>query len=269
LIHLLLTPYFSLQRLVASMFVQAHTPSGRIECPCCKRDLESEKDIETFESTLRLYASDDSPLSKMDKRTKVAMEKYKNWCEVVKGTQNDVMEYQRLRKELFDLENRVRNLEPVHSSYTKELQEATQAVDCINGEVSDLREMQDSSKRWVEAAMKIAVLRERVCQKEDSFPWKNSDKQCRDLKQVTNDIAELEKKKDDLIEKVNALNKEMSKLNDEVSSHAQTATRLEGIYRSMQEKYDEDLKLEDRKNELISRSAELKTEHEQVRILRT
>lgn len=219
----------------------------------------------TYQSNLKTLVSDDSPLNRVDERTKMAKEKFQRWCEIVKSTRNDAMEYERLRVEVNEVENRIRAQEPALKTHDKELESANQSVIILKGEISELREMQNSSKQWNDAAMKIAGLREQVVQKEEDFRSMISDKESRDLKKVSDDIANLEKKKDEYIEKVNDLNSEMSKLNDEVSSLAQTATRLETNLRNMQEKYDEELKLEERKSTLTKRSVDLKTELEQVR----
>jgi chromosome segregation ATPase len=217
---------------------------------------------------MQTLASDDSPLSKVDERTKVAKEKLQRWCEVVKFTRNDALEYERLRGEVDELEKRIRTQEPTLMSREKELESANHTAVILKGEISELREILNSSKQWNDSAMKIAGLREQAVQKEEDFRLLTSDKEGRDLKQVTDDISNLEKKKDEYIEKVNALNREMTKINDEVSSLAQTATRLEANFRNMQEKYDEELKLEDKKNALTKRNTDLKAELEQVRTIR-
>ena len=163
-----------------------------------------------------------------------------------------------------ELEARTKSLEPDVNARNKELEEANKSIEYTESEINDLREMIESAKRWRETAIKIASLREQAVQKEDYFSMMNSDKQSRDLKTVTEDIAESERKKDEYIEKINALNKEMSKINDDVSSLAQTATRLENTYRTMQEKFNEELKMEEKRVELSTTSTNLKSEYEQV-----
>jgi chromosome segregation ATPase len=207
---------------------------------------------------------DDSLLGKIDEATQQKLTKYKLMVETVKNIRNDVLEYQRLASEMGEQDARIKNLVPEVNARDKELEDAAKSVDCISGEIGDLREMFESSKRWRDTALKIALLREQVLQKEDDFRIMNNDKHSRDLKKVTDDIAELERKKDECMEKINALNKEMSKINDDVASLSQTATRLETNYRNMQEKYNEELKMEERKSELNIMYADLKTEYEQV-----
>jgi chromosome segregation ATPase len=239
--------------------------SGAIECPCCRRDIGTEAELEIYRLNMQTLASEDSPLSKVDERTKIAKEKLQRWCEVVKSMRSDALEYERLRGEVEELEKRIRTQEPALNSQDKELESANHSAVILKGEISELREMLNSSKQWNDSAVKIAGLREQAIQKEEDFRLLTSDKEGRDLRQVTEDIANLEKKKDEYIEKINALNREMTKINDEVSSLAQTATRLETNFRNMQEKYDEELKLEEKKNALSKRNTDLKAELEQVR----
>jgi chromosome segregation ATPase len=176
------------------------------------------------------------------------------------------LEFQRISIDIKELETRAKSLEPDVNARNKELEEATKSIEYTEVEINDLREMLESAKRWRETAMKIASLREQAVQKEDYFSMMNSDKQSRDLKTVTEDIAESERKKDEYVEKINVLNKEMSKINDDVSSLAQTATRLENNYRTMQEKFNEEVKMEEKKTELATTYADLKSEYEQVSI---
>lgn len=255
----------TLQCAVNSIHVQGTKSSGAVECPCCQRDIATEEEWVTFRRTMKSLASANTPLSKVDETTKLAKEKYQGWCEVVKASRDGALEYERLKNDIDGLEKHIRTHEPALKSHNEELESATQAAIILKGDISELREMWDSSKQWSASAAKIAALRDQVVQKEEDFRLLSSDKEGRDLKQVTDDIADLEKKKDEYIEKINALNREMSKLNDEVSSLAQTATRLETNLRNMQEKYDEELKLEEKRNTLTQRNTDLKAEQERVR----
>jgi chromosome segregation ATPase len=226
--------------------------------------LKEDDEIKAFEKAMKYLRSDDSPLSVVDEKTKQGKSKYKQWCDIVKSEMNDVMEYQRLKNEKADLENRIKSLEPSLVEAKDELQKSTRDLESTRGEISDLREMYDSAKRWVEAAQKIAVLRLQVLQKEEDFRMMNSDKEGRTLEQVMNNLRDLEKKKDEYSERQSALNKEMSDINERVSSLSSKATKLEDDVRRMQEKYDEDLKLEERKTELTKKYAELKNEQDKV-----
>lgn len=218
-----------------------------------------------YQSSLRALSSADSALNKTDEVTKLSKEKYQEWRGIVKDARDEALEYERLRNEVDELEKRIRLQEPTLNDLSKELDSTNETALILKGELGELREMQTAAKQWNDAALKIAGLRDQVVQKEDEFRLLSSDKVGgRDLKQVTDNITDLEKKKDEYIEKVNSLNREMSQLNDEVSSLAQTATRLETNLRNMQEKYDEELKLDEKRNILTQKNTDLKAEMEQV-----
>lgn len=218
-----------------------------------------------YQSSLRALSSADSALNKTDEATKLSKEKYQEWRGIVKDSRDEALEYERLRNEVDELEKRIRLQEPTLNDLSKELDSTNETALILKGELGELREMQTAAKQWNDAALKIAGLRDQVVQKEDEFRLLSSDKVGgRDLKQVTDNITDLEKKKDEYIEKVNSLNREMSQLNDEVSSLAQTATRLETNLRNMQEKYDEELKLDEKRNILTQKNTDLKAEMEQV-----
>ena len=209
--------------------------------------------------------SDSSPLAKMDDATKLAKENLTQWHDEVKDILPDVSEFYRLKKEAELLETRKAEREKALATLETEWKQANGEAEELNNEVETAREMHDAWRRWAEAAGRIAGFRAKVASREESIRKATSDK--RDLKQVNSDIGKLEKQKDEYIAKMNALNKEMTDINDEMSSHAQAATRLEQFYRDMQTKYDEELKLGERKKTLKEKEKSLKKELDKVRTI--
>ena len=209
--------------------------------------------------------SDSSPLAKMDDATKLAKENLTQWHDEVKDILPDVSEFYRLKKEAELLETRKAEREKALATLETEWKQANGEAEELNNEVETAREMHDAWRRWAEAAGRIAGFRAKVASREESIRKATSDK--RDLKQVNSDIGKLEKQKDEYIAKMNALHKEMTDINDEMSSHAQAATRLEQFYRDMQTKYDEELKLGERKKTLKEKEKSLKKELDKVRTI--
>ena len=207
--------------------------------------------------------SDSSPLARMDDATKLDKENLTQWHEEVKTTLSDVAEFFRLKKEADLLETRKAEREKALATLEAELKHANGEAEELNNEVEAAREMHDAWRRWTEAAGRIAGFRAKVASREESIRKATSDK--RDLKQVNSDIGKLEKQKDEYIAKMNALNKEMTEINDDMNNHAQAATRLEQFYRDMQAKYDEELKLGERKKTLKEKEKGLKKEVDKVR----
>jgi predicted nucleic acid-binding Zn-ribbon protein len=213
--------------------------------------------------TLDLLMSDNSPLSKMDTGTKEAKDNLTQWYDEVKKYQNDVAEHFRHQKEANLLETRKAEREKSLALFEEQLKQTSGQAEERNKDVDTAREMLDAWRRWAEAAGRIAGLRAKVSSREASIRQATSDK--RDLKQVNSDITKLERQKDEYIGKINALNKEMTDINDDMSSNAQAATRLEKFYRDMQEKYIEELKLGERKKTLKEKEKSLKKEMDNVR----
>lgn len=215
-------------------------PGDRFECPCCKRPLVGEDEIRTFESTIQSFAKENSPLLQTDQKTKAARDKYKEWCDIVKDVSNDILEHQRLKNEVEEVETRARELDLQLISKREELKEAQASVASIQGETNDARDFYDAAKRWVESSARIAMQREQVNQKEIDFHHVTGVTDGRDLKQVDKDLEDLNKKKDEYADKKNQLNTEMSAINDRVANYSLAATRLEDQLRSMQAKYEEE-----------------------------
>ena len=71
----------------------------------------------------------------------------------------------------------------------------------------------------------------------------------------------------DNVDKITKLNTELTSINERVSNTSTTATRLEGQFKKMESKYEEQLKLEERTNELNKKFAERKLEQDKVRAL--
>jgi prefoldin subunit 5 len=215
-------------------------PDARIECPCCKRSLVDEEEIQTFESAFRVLASENSPLLQTDDKTRAARGKYKEWCDIVKDVTNDILEYQRLKSEVEEVETRARELDLQVVCKREELKEAQASVASIQGETNDVKDFYDATKRWVDTSLRIAMQREQVNQKESDFLHVTGVIDGRDLKEVDSALEDLNKKKDEYADKKNQLNTEMSAINDRVASYSQTATRLENNFRSMEAKYEEE-----------------------------
>jgi septal ring factor EnvC (AmiA/AmiB activator) len=204
--------------------------------------MDEEAEIQTFESTIRVLASEDSPLLRTDETTKAARGRYREWCEIVKDVSNDVLEYQRLKTELEEVETRARELDLQLAAKRDELKEARESVASVQGETNDAKDFHDAARRWVDASLRIAMQREQVNQKEADFLHGTGAASAdgRDLKQVDQDLEDLNRKKDEYADKKNQLNTEMAAINDRVASYSQAATRLETQLRNMEAKYDEE-----------------------------
>ena len=115
----------------------------------------------------------------------------------MKDSINDVLEYQRLEKDLEELEKNISGLESTLRIRKKEVENENADLQNIERDLQDLRELCDASKRWVELSSRIALQRDQVNQKEADFRMMNSDREGRDLKQVEAELLDSNRKKDD------------------------------------------------------------------------
>lgn len=220
--------------------MQAELQDERYECPCCKRLLIDDSELETYRNALKFLGSENSPLIKTDGKIIEARGKYKEWCAIIKDISNDVLEYLRLKVELEEVERHAKELDLHLVDSKRELVDAQEIVTSIQGETNDAKDFFDASKRWVDTSVRIAMQREQVNQKEYDSRHMTGDRDGRDLKQVDKDLEDLSQKKDEFADKKNQLNTEMSAINDRVASFSQTATRLETQLRNMEAKYEEE-----------------------------
>jgi len=239
--------------------------NGNLICPCCDRDLNSEKEIRQFEIKMKELASNDkSELIKVDESAQRIKAKYKEWHDIVKRSSRDILEHQRLVKELEELEKNASSLDTCVRERKNELEKIDVVVKRAEVDVKDLRELVDASKIWLDSAMRIALQRDTVHRKEADFRIMNTDGKGRDLKQVEAELLDSSSKKDEYTDKITKLNAELTNINDRVSNCSITATRLENQLRSMEVKYEEELKNEKRKNELNEKYADMKAEQDKI-----
>ena len=172
------------------------------------------------------------------------------------------MDHQRLAQELEDLDKNASGFDVVVRERQTELEKVKTAVSSMETDVKDLRELDDARKIWTADAMRIALQRDTVNQKEADFQLMNSDVKGRDLKQVEAELLDMSSKKDEYTDKITKLNAELTTINDNVTNYSVSATRFETQLRGMEAKYEEELKNDERKDELNKKYAKMKAEQD-------
>jgi hypothetical protein len=102
----------------------------------------------------------------------------------------DVLEYRRVANEANELEQNTRDLESTVYENTRNLDGVKDKSSGLNTEVTGLRDLLDASKRWNEAANRIAEKRMQVNQKQLDLSISHSDMGSRDLKTVERELAD-------------------------------------------------------------------------------
>jgi len=259
-------PPAAVKKVIKKLFQMGTVDSNNNNfiCPCCNRGLETEAEQNQFQNKMKGLASKESEIIKVDEKSERYRSKYKAWRDFVNGSSRDILENQRLLKELEDLEKDSEGLNDIVRDRKSDLTNKKETLKNMEGEVRDLRDLVDASKIWVDSAMRIALQRDTVNQKESDYQQMNCDDKGRDLKQVEAALLDNSSKKDEYTDKITKLNGELTTINDRVSNYSVTATRLENQLRSMEAKYEEELKNEKRKNELNKKYAEMKSEQDKL-----
>jgi chromosome segregation ATPase len=185
-----------------------------------------------------LQRGENSPLVKPDEKNKTSRSHYQQWCKIVSENMNGVLDYKRLANEASALEQNVEELQGVLSEKTQELDQAKNSN-------TDLQT--ECSKRWAEAAGRIAEKRMQVNQKQLDLSMSNADIGGRDLKTVEKELQERVDKKEMHSSQINRLNKEMSGINNRIATLSTQATRCDQLARDKEAKYVKDQELSERK----------------------
>jgi DNA repair exonuclease SbcCD ATPase subunit len=211
-----------------------------------------------------LQRGENSPLVKPDEKNKTSRSHYQQWSKIVSENMNGVLDYKRLANEASALEQNVEELQSVLLEKTQELDQAKNSNTDLQNEVDDLRDILECSKRWAEAAGRIAEKRMQVNQKQLDLSMSNADIGGRDLKTVEKELQERVDKKEMHSSQINRLNKEMSGINNRIATLSTQATRCDQLARDKEAKYVKDQELSERKLVLGDKIASFAAEEKKV-----
>jgi chromosome segregation ATPase len=182
----------------------------------------------------------------------------------VSDNKGNVVEYRRLVNEANDLEGVIEELGAALSEKQQQLEEAESENSDLQDKFEELRNYLDTSKRWTETASRVAEKRMQVNQKQTDLSMSTTDIGGRDLKTVENDVTEKSEKKDQYMDQISKLNKEMMGLNNIMSSLQAQATRTEKLARDKEEKFGSTQALQEKKVALNETMAKCTAEEDKV-----
>ena len=222
-----------------ALFLQASITdeSGNLQdviCPCCTRSFNRERElIEVFQENLQVLGNkENSPLLKFNnehaQKARAAKKNYQIWRNSINEIMPDLMEHTRITIELGGLEVTVNELESAASTYQAELDNLNNECSDVQIEVNDYRSLVELTKRCVDEAGKIASKTMRISQKNtdlmlsmtSTFNTNN-----RSLRHIERDVEVKMDEKDNLMNKINRLNKEMSVINTHISNISTQVSR--------------------------------------------
>jgi chromosome segregation ATPase len=204
--------------------------SGKLQdiiCPCCTRSFNREqKLIEVFrENLLSLGNKENSPLLQFNnehaQKARAAKKNYQIWRSSINEIMSDLMEHTRITIELGGLDATVNELESSASANQAELDNLIDECSDTQIEVDDYRSLVELTKRCVDEAGKIARKTMRISQKTTDLPLSMTstiNTNNRSLRDVEREVEGKMKEKDNLMNKINDLNKVMSVINTNISN---------------------------------------------------
>lgn len=190
----------------------------KIECPCCKRDMNI-NEVEVFRAAMKELMIDFSlvqsdPNAQEQYRTIKAT--YQNMRKAVESKVDDLRDFRRMTGEAGDVEKEMKRLQDDISHYNATLKDQSDKRDEAQAEVDDLRELVDTVRRWSDDANRVAEKKLQIHQKKLDLNATVTDS-TRDLKTVDRQISELKEEKETFSNKILRLNKEMSDINHRIS----------------------------------------------------
>ena len=194
----------------------------RQACPCCRRDFNSVDDFDMFKASLdEMRDVERSELLRSNRqkadKTRSAKANYHRWRKTVSETMHDVMEFNRITTEVKDTEMVIDDVGEELSTLQLELDGFRDTCSDLQTEAEDLRNLMDSTKRWTEDARRLARKKMEIGQKQVDLSISTSHMADRDLQVVEEDLNRRIAEKDELMNKINSLNKVMSELNNKVA----------------------------------------------------
>jgi predicted nucleic acid-binding Zn-ribbon protein len=200
------------------------------------KNLENDKDIiDTDEKAQELY--------------RTLKPAYQSMRKALEDGVDDLRDSRRMNDEASELEKDVQKLQDELFHCNSTLKEQTALRDECQKEVTDLRELVDTIRRWMDDAGRIEEKYLQISQKKLDLQSTSPDSN-RDMKTVDRQITEMREEKEAMSNKILRLNKEMSELNQKISEVSTQATKIEGTLRDTEAKYSAELKAVERRKDL-------------------
>lgn len=200
-------------------------------CPCCARALDSDDEVKTFDNTMKalihgdIIAFDEAEFNKF----KALQKQYKGWRASIGKLADDLRDFRRMSEEAKALEQEIQDARKECQTIQTTLTQQKKQTAKLQAEVDDLRNLQDTTKRWADDASRIKEKRMQIGQKNIDLSVSQAGAG-RDLRTVEKEMADRMEQKDSHMNNINRLNKEMTQLNNMVASlSTQVSARPQGM----------------------------------------
>lgn len=196
-------------------------------CPCCTRSFNKDMDsIKIFQDTMAGFGDKErSPLLQLNKenanRARAAKKNYQTWRNSINEIIPELMEHARITAELGSLEATISEMTASVLSHQSQLDTLNEEHAATQIQFNDFRSLVELTKRWLDEAGKIAGKKMRISQKNTDLSLSMtsvSNTNNRNLRTVERDVESKMEEKDNLMNKINRLNKEMSAINTNIGN---------------------------------------------------
>jgi chromosome segregation ATPase len=187
-----------------------------LSCPCCKRQLRSDTEIEVFNSTIDEFMNDSTLIDRGSSSNAQELQAYQKMRKSIESKIDDLRDYRRLTDEANDLEKEIKRWQDELTHFATVLTAQIEARDEAQKVATELSSLVDTIRRWSDDASRVIEKKLQIQQKMLDLKATATDS-TRDLKTVDRHISEMRGEKEEMSNKILSLNKEMSDLNNKIS----------------------------------------------------
>ena len=190
------------------------------------QDKFTKDSIKIFQDTMAGFGDKErSPLLQLNKenanRARAAKKNYQTWRNSINEIIPELMEHARITAELGSLEATISEMTASVLSHQSQLDTLNEEHAATQIQFNDFRSLVELTKRWLDEAGKIAGKKMRISQKNTDLSLSMtsvSNTNNRNLRTVERDVESKMEEKDNLMNKINRLNKEMSAINTNIGN---------------------------------------------------
>lgn len=200
-------------------------------CPCCRRDFGSSSDFDIFrESMFELMDVERSELllsnRQQAERDRSAKSNYQRWRKSIGECMQGVLEFRRIFTEVKDIETIVKDTEEDLAALQTDLVGLNDTCTDLQSDADELRDALDSTKRWTDDAGKLSRKKMEISSKQVDLSISTTDMADRDLETVENDLNRRMVQKDELTDKINKANRDVTELNARITQLSAKVRRI-------------------------------------------
>ena len=255
-----------LKKLEKMAVVPDNSPQGfTLICPCCDREMKGQEP-KVFKTKMASLKESSSLVKAADAEVTEHNQlkaRYERWRKSATEKMDDLRDFRRLREEKQKLELALEQQQDDLNTFHVTLSEHKESAKDIKSEVDELKELLEACRRWSGDASRISEKRMQIDQKKQDMSLETAFAG-RDLRTVEREISDQMEEKDNHMNRINRLNREMTTLNNRIATLSTQASNLDKIVREKEAKFAAAHKVEERKGQLVEQLSKMQEEDAKV-----